>query len=308
MGLSFLVGSTGHFGQPRGKNTSANYTHPEDSVLLIPLEHCAVMVEMLVNALQNRGKEGPGGYSAVTFPVKLILFSIRCLLTHTTNQSRFVAECGVQLNTLLIKVIAEHSIGKSNVIDNEAAEYAIFSLYLQSNYGFKTIFLPAVYGNEGKISGSGSVAAKILQAYFDMKNITLPGRHAAEQLLFRLRYLQFKGSAAEVATTSTSDYLLSQDMLHLINQIELRKFAHGARPNEGIFDRPILRSRAPKKGSQSIPWGSAPVRTFPCGKLCIELSINSFSLSSHSSVRNNSSTCSTRTLLWVVSCSSHGCY
>jgi hypothetical protein len=268
MTLSFLVGLSGHFGQSRGINTSANYTHPEDSVLLMPFDHCTMIVEMLANAIQNRGKEGPGGYSAVTFPVKLILSSIRCLLTHATNQSRFVEQCGVRLNTLLMKVIAEHSIEASTVIDNEAAEYAIFSLYLQSNYGFKTIFLPAVYGNEDKVSGSGSLAAKIFQAYLDMKNITPPGRHAVEQLLLRLRYLQFKGSAAELATTltSTDDYLLSQDLLHRSSQIELRKFAHGARPIDGIFDRPILRSRPPKKGSQSIPWGGSPVRNFPCGR------------------------------------------
>ncbi len=267
MALSFIVGSSGHFGQPRGKNTTATYNHPDDSVILVSDKEASLIVEMLANTLQNRAKEGPGGYSAATFHVKWVLFSIRCLLTHAANQARFLSACGVRLNTLLMRALAEHSIRHSTVLDAEAAEYAAFSLYLQSNYGFMARFLPAVYGNDDKIKGTGSLAVKVLTSYIHMESITPAGRHAADQLLLRMRYMQFKGSVAELATNpmTEGDYFFDEELLKSAENIIVEKRSHGARPKVGIFDRTILRSRAPKKGSRA-PWENRTVRVFPSGE------------------------------------------
>jgi hypothetical protein len=92
------------------------------------------MVELLSDTLHQRAKDGPGGYSAATFNAKWVLYAIRCLLTSTTNQLCFV---GTILNTLLMKALAQHSLQHVASIDDDAAEHAAFSLYLQSNYGFK---------------------------------------------------------------------------------------------------------------------------------------------------------------------------
>ena len=267
MALSYIVGSSGHFGQPRGKNATATYNHPDDSALLVSDDDACLIVDMLGNALQNRAKEGHGGYSAATFHVKWVLFSIRCLLTQASNQAVFVSACGARLNTLLMRALAEHSIKHSTVLDAEAAEYAAFSLYLQSNYGFMTRFLPAVYGNDDKIKGTGSLAAKVLTSYIHMETITPAGRHAADQLLLRLRYMQFKGSVAELATNpmTEGDYIFDEELLKSAENIIVEKRSHGARPKDGIFDRPILRSRAPKQGSRA-PWENRTVRVFPSGE------------------------------------------
>lgn len=264
MGLSFLLGATGHFGQLRGNNTTASYINKDDSVLLLSVLEAESIVELLANTLQNRAKEGPGGYSAATFHVKWVLFSIRCLLTHSTNQLRFAMACGPRLNTLLMKALAEHSMKNSTLVDAEAAEYAAFSLYLQSNYGFKTQFLPAFYGNDDKIKGTGSLAAKVLTSYIHMKSITPAGRHAADQLLLRLKYMHFTGSVAELASSAQleHDYAFDKDLLESAESIIVEKRSSGAKPDDGIFDRPILRSRAPKKGSRA-PWGDRSVRVFP---------------------------------------------
>jgi hypothetical protein len=166
-----------------------------------------------------------------------------------------------------MKALAEHSIKHSTVVDAEAAEYAAFSLYLQSNYGFVSRFLPAVYGNDDKIKGTGSLAAKVLTSYIHMESITPAGRHAADQLLLRLRYMQFKGSVAELVTgpMTAGDYSFDDELLKSAENIVVEKRSHGARPSDGIFDRPILRSRAPKNGSRA-PWENRTVRVFPNGE------------------------------------------
>ena len=180
--------------------------------------------------------------------------------------------CGPRLNTLLMKALAEHSMKNSTLVDAEAAEYAAFSLYLQSNYGFKTQFLPAFYGNDDKIKGTGSLAAKVLTSYIHMKSITPAGRHAADQLLLRLKYMHFTGSVAELASSAQleHDYAFDKDLLESAESIIVEKRSSGAKPDDGIFDRPILRSRAPKKGSRA-PWGDRSVRVFPSGELVVML-------------------------------------
>lgn len=136
MTLAYLLGSEGHFGQPRVKNSTIN-SNPEDSVLLLTETEVSLLVELLANTINCRGKEGPGGYSATTFSVKYVLFAIRCLLTNSLNQVRFVNTVDVKLNALLMKALAMHSVMRAPTVDAEAAEYAAFALYLQSNYGFQ---------------------------------------------------------------------------------------------------------------------------------------------------------------------------
>jgi hypothetical protein len=138
MSLAYLVGSEGHFGQPR-RRTSNVYSDCDfdDSVIVVTEQEVTSLLELLVNTLQQRPKDGPGGYSAATFSVRWVLYAIRCLVTHTLNQIQFVNVAGVRLNVLLMKVLALHALENSSAIDADAAEYASFTLYLLSNHGFK---------------------------------------------------------------------------------------------------------------------------------------------------------------------------
>jgi hypothetical protein len=270
MALSYLVGSTGHFGQERGTNKTATYSNQKDSVILLTEIEAILMVELMANTFANRAKEGPGGYSAATFHVKWVLYSIRCLLTHTGNQALFASTMGPRLNALLMKALSEYSVKNNSTVDAEAAEYAAFSLYLQSNYGFNDRFLPAVYGNQDNIKGTGSLAAKVLTSYIHMESITPAGRHAADQLLLRLRYLDFKGSVSDLAHPPmlvVKDFSFDEVLLKKADSILVEKRSHGSRPRDDIFDRPILRSRVPKKGEAGrAPWENRSIRVFPSGK------------------------------------------
>jgi hypothetical protein len=277
MAVAYLVGSEGHFGQPRGKNGLAVYSSPNDSVILLSENEVFLMVELLANTLSQRAKEGPGGYSAATFNVKWVLFAISCLLTHSLNQVRFINSGGSRLNALLIKALALHSIKNTPSIDADAAQYAAFSLYIQSNYGFSTTFLPAIFGNHDNIAGKGSLAAKVLTSYIHMESITPAGRHAADQLLLRLRYLKMSGSLSELASpggihaTSPVEYGFDAELLEAADAIIVEKRTHGARPRDDIFDRPILRSRAPKKGNDGAPWDNrSSVSVYPCALLAVQ--------------------------------------
>lgn len=138
MGLAFLVGSEGHFGQNKLNSTmSTAYSSPDDSVLLLSDREICGLVELLANTMHDRSKDGAGGYSAATFSVKYVLSAWRCLLTYALNQSRVASMVGAQLNSLLLKALARHAISRTQTVDAEAAEHAAFSLYLQSSYGFK---------------------------------------------------------------------------------------------------------------------------------------------------------------------------
>lgn len=96
-----------------------------------------LLVELLANTLHQRAKEGPGGYSAATFNIKGVILAVRCLLTHSMNQLRFVNTVGPKLNALLQKALAQYALQGASNMDAEAAEDACFSLYLQSNHGFQ---------------------------------------------------------------------------------------------------------------------------------------------------------------------------
>lgn len=138
MALAYLVGSEGHFGQPRRRSVSNVYadSNLDDSVIIVTKSEVLALIELLANTLKQRSKDGPGGYSASTFNVKWVLYAIRCLATHHLNQIQYTNTAGVQLNVLLMKVLALHAIQNSATIDADAAEYASFTLYLLSNHGF----------------------------------------------------------------------------------------------------------------------------------------------------------------------------
>lgn len=148
MALAFLVGSEGHFGQPK---SPVLYNINDDNILeqkdeektpLINESDARTLVELLANTLHGRGKDGPGGYSSSTFSLKYVLFALRCLLTSNLNQIEIAnSSVAMQINTLLMKVLALHSLCHAYFIDVEAAEHAVFSLYLLSNFGFKVRIL-----------------------------------------------------------------------------------------------------------------------------------------------------------------------
>jgi hypothetical protein len=137
MTLAYLIGSEGHFGQPRRRASSNGYNEYDDSAIIVTESEVSALLGLLADSLQQRAKAGAGGYSAATFNVKWVLYSIRCLVTNTLNQIQIVNVVGVRLNVLLLKVLALHALRNSTVIDAEAAEYAAFTLYLLSNRGFK---------------------------------------------------------------------------------------------------------------------------------------------------------------------------
>lgn len=151
MALSYLLGSEGHYGQPRvtgafssssdnsNSNTENQPSKYHSATLLADYEAHSI-IELLAHCIHNRAKEGPGGYSAATFTVKGVLHSIRCLMTNPKNRIVFASIDGARLNTLLLKALARYSLiakGVEDVMDAEAAEHAVFSFYLMSNCGFQ---------------------------------------------------------------------------------------------------------------------------------------------------------------------------
>lgn len=257
MALAYLVGSYGNFGQEKmSSTTSTVYANPKDSVLVMSETEAEGLVELLANSLHQRGKDGAGGYSVSTFDTKTVLFALRCLLVHTLNQSCMLKVAGRLLNSLLLKALALHSTRVNSHLDAVAAEYACFSLYLLSNYGFKDPFLPSWSNDEKE---KDILPAKVLSSYLHMTDSITPiGRHAAEQLLLRLKYMTFEGQVEEVVSegglVKLSDVKLEEDILSKIIPIYLGIRVHGAKPRDDIFDRPVLRRRKPKDGNEVGPW------------------------------------------------------
>lgn len=201
MALSYLIGSQGHFGQSKLRSSASTVTsNAADSDLIMAESDVVGLVELLANCLHLRRKDGPGGYSSVSFSLKHVLFALRCLLTHTSNQMTVTNVAALEVNILLMKVLSKHIMDQtvSNFVDAESAEYACFCLYLLSNYGFEdSHFLPIAYSatangdKEDEDVDRHDLAAKILTAYIDQPTIRPAGRHAAEQLLLRLTYLNY---------------------------------------------------------------------------------------------------------------------
>jgi hypothetical protein len=167
-----------------------------NSPLLMSEHDIVLFLEVLDNTLHLRGKEGPGGYLSGTFTLKYVLFALRCFLTHSANQNAIAKQVGNQMNTLLIKAVAYQTIYPMlDLADQESADYACFSLYLQSSYGFESLpFLPCTLASSGsnEIEYFKDISARVLSSYQVLPNISIAGRHAATQLLQRLRYLKFE--------------------------------------------------------------------------------------------------------------------
>lgn len=134
MALAYLIASKGFFGQPEASlPSSASY---DTTVLLVTESEATKILQIFSDTLHRRPDKGYSGYSAHTFSVKFVLLAIRCLLTQYTNQELFAQTHGTELNALLMKVLAQHTLLNAVYVDAEAAEYASFSLYLLSNHCF----------------------------------------------------------------------------------------------------------------------------------------------------------------------------
>ena len=269
MAVAFLLASEGHFGQNRASSeTTAYYSRTERSSMLTNSSEASLLVELLANALHHRAKEGPGGYSAATFSAKNVLCAIRCLLTSAENQKTIAINVGIRLNALLLLALAQHAVLGSSMLDPEAAEHACFSLYLLSNFGFKYPFLPEHlrFGNQ---------AEKIFTSYLHCDDVTPAGRHAASQLMLRMQFLIFEGEIKDDMSNGVIvkawDYDLPLEIKRDLDSIVVEKRMPGAIPRDDIFDRPILRSRAPKKGTDKAPWdNSSSISPFPAALLAAQ--------------------------------------
>ncbi len=182
-----------------------------------------LLIELLANAMNHRGKEGNGSgtYLSGAFDLKCVILSLRCLLTHTINQEKMARLLGAELNTLLINALARFALETtSSSIDMESSGHIVFSLYLLSNHCFEgRTFLPGMYGTPTQQQRKSSVvqsakeedhgfAASILVSYLRIKNIPPQGRHAAQQLLLRLKYLNFENCPAATAVSLRLGFLL----------------------------------------------------------------------------------------------------
>jgi hypothetical protein len=240
MVLAYLYGSNGHFGQQvQGVSTGIDEDYEDfSSELLIKGSEAVLIVELLANSLHCRGKSGIGGYNATTFNPKKVLFAIRCLLTNKFNVKTLYVTCGVRLNALLFKAIALHSIQDIALIDPQAAEDACFSLYLLSNHGFMSPFLPS--------QKEGFPFYQIMHCYFHKESCSTAGKHAAKQLMLRTSYLNFEGSLFdddEPQSIKPSDMELEDVLLYAAEATKVGAKMTGAKPLDDIFGRPLTRRK-----------------------------------------------------------------
>jgi len=240
MVLAYLYGSEGHFGQIKDSSTSHAQKEVNDfeSELLIKGSEAVLLVELLANTLHCRGKPGTGGYNATTFNPKMVLFALRCLLTNKINVKTLYITCGVKLNALLFKTITFHSMQDSTKIDADAAEDACFSLYLLSNHGFMSPFLPP--------PNNGFPLYQVLHSYLQKSSCTPAGRHAATQLMMRVPYLHMEGSLYdddEPLHLNQSDMILEDALLYAAQDVEITNQVIGSKPLDDIFGRPLTRRK-----------------------------------------------------------------
>jgi len=128
------------------------------------------------------------------------------------------------------------------------------------------VFLPAIFTAE---KFTDMVAAKVLTGYGNRDDITPAAKHAVDQLLLRLKYLNFDGTAADLAvrcgsSTTASDFVLDEDSLRDLQGIYVDPQKPGARPDPNIFDRPLLRRRAMRDRNGNYHRQNAgPAESFP---------------------------------------------
>jgi len=254
MALAYIFGSEGNFGQVP---SSGVYVDRNEDLKLKGVE-APLLVELLSNTLHGRGKKGPGGYNASTFNAKKALFAIRCLLTHSLNVNTFFVTCGIKLNILLLKTLALHSIQEVAHVDMEAAEDAVWSLYLLSKFGFMGSFLPP--------AEDGYPLEQILDCYLRKRDTcTAAGQHAARQLLLRYPYMNFNGNSQddEPANLIDSDLELGHALLHAAETMEVESDFMGEQPLDDIFGRPLTRQMIPNGSNggngktMMTPWESS---------------------------------------------------
>mmetsp|Transcript_2329 Transcript_2329/g.5088 ORF Transcript_2329/g.5088 Transcript_2329/m.5088 type:complete len:1009 (-) Transcript_2329:214-3240(-) len=228
-------------------------------------------VDLLSHCLQGRAKEGSGAYSAATFSLKGVLHVIKCIMFEPRNRKLFASSSnGSRLNTLLLKAVARYSVLDKEIteatMDAEAVEHAVVSIYWMTLYaldesviGFSSplgrgTFLPSSFGSQ--YIEAKSVLAKIFTAYVKKDGITPRSQHAANQVLFRVNYLRFDGSVADLAypgknLPSESDFDMDGNLISAIKFVSVEDMRTVcASPKEYIFERPISRSQKEGMGSK----------------------------------------------------------
>jgi hypothetical protein len=142
---------------------------------------------------------------------------------------------------------------------------------LTLDFDFQTSFLPAFFNDRDNIHGTGTLAEKVLTSYIHMEGITPAGRHAADQLLSRLRYLLFKEPVAMSVNSNgvgpaEYDLRFDDELLKAADSIIVERRIHGVKPRRDIFDRAVLRCRASKARNDFTPWANpANVTSYPSG-------------------------------------------
>ncbi|OEU12141.1 hypothetical protein FRACYDRAFT_244402 [Fragilariopsis cylindrus CCMP1102] len=280
MALSYLIGSQGHFGQPKLRSIASTVQANRKNSALILSSHTEVdlLLELLVNTLYHRGKDnnnsgGGGGYLVGAFNLKCVLFSLRCLLTHTTNQETIAKSIGLDLNTILMNILARYAFDEKedgrSIIDSDSAEHIVFCLYLQSNYGFAgfgdqemSSFLPDMYAPPpSRILDDvdHGLAANILTTYLrssednnnksDAGVKTSAGCHAAKELLLRLKYMNFRNhnpnACRKTCRVIPEGLKINYVLLAKIKRVRIPDRKHGSKPNPVIFHHPVLRYQKP---------------------------------------------------------------
>ena len=227
MALSYLALGT------ENNNNASSATAKYGSANTLADHEVQTLVELLSNSLAGRAKDGLGGYSAATFSLKGVLFGIKCILSESKNRQLFLESANdgkaSRLNSLLLKAVARFALqneATSYVMDAETVENAVVCLYWMSLYGLDEAAIEFVNPLLGGLSNQGflpvafggidakGILAKVLVAYLNSDGITRRGQHAANQILFRVNYLRFEGSAADMVSKELTDEKLSLVLLN----------------------------------------------------------------------------------------------
>eukprot|EP00525_Craspedostauros_australis_P006107 CAMPEP_0198114984 /NCGR_PEP_ID=MMETSP1442-20131203/6205_1 /TAXON_ID= /ORGANISM="Craspedostauros australis, Strain CCMP3328" /LENGTH=238 /DNA_ID=CAMNT_0043772395 /DNA_START=339 /DNA_END=1055 /DNA_ORIENTATION=- len=111
-------------------------------------------------------------------------------------------------------------------------------------------------------------------SYLHTPFITDAGRHAAEQLLLRLRHLAFHWSIHDVAlhkgrVPSTSDLTFGGGLLGDIGRIRVEKRLDGAEPSGNIFNRRVIRLRRSRSTAAEVDHDAANANSIPSGTMYV---------------------------------------
>jgi len=128
---------------------------------------------------------------------------------------------GRRLNALLLKAVARYSISDGIImeaVDAEAVEHALVSICSMSLYGLdcgtigfacplgRSTFLPTGIGKSGRWD-TKEIVTKVLMSYLRKDGMTAKSRYAANQILFRLDFLRFAGSVADLVSLTNICYI-----------------------------------------------------------------------------------------------------